>query len=165
MPNPTYKLINSYEVGSGGAASIDFTSIPSTYTDLVLKISVRNTAADTENSVSFNGSSTGFTIRRLYGNGSVTGSDTLYGYFLADSSGYTASTFSNNNIYIPNYAGSTNKSFATDGVAENNGTNNAMVLSASLWSNTAAITRITLTPLSGTYAQYSSAQLYGIKNS
>ena len=38
----TYTLISSVTVGSGGAASIEFTSIPSTYTDLVLKLSARS---------------------------------------------------------------------------------------------------------------------------
>jgi hypothetical protein len=33
----TYEIIASVTVGSGGAANIEFTSIPATYTDLVLK--------------------------------------------------------------------------------------------------------------------------------
>jgi hypothetical protein len=33
----TYEAIATVEVGSGGASTIDFTSIPSTYTDLVLR--------------------------------------------------------------------------------------------------------------------------------
>ena len=38
----TYKAISTVTVGSGGAASITFSSIPATYTDLVLKISGRH---------------------------------------------------------------------------------------------------------------------------
>ena len=38
-------LISSVTVGSGGASSIDFTSIPQTYTDLVVRWSTRGTAA------------------------------------------------------------------------------------------------------------------------
>ena len=37
----THNLISTITVGSGGAASIDFTSIPQTYTDLLVKISLR----------------------------------------------------------------------------------------------------------------------------
>ena len=37
----TYTLISSVTVGSGGAANIEFTSIPSTYTDLLLKYYLR----------------------------------------------------------------------------------------------------------------------------
>jgi hypothetical protein len=43
----TYTAIKTVTVGSGGAANIDFTSIPQTYTDLVLKVSARmNRAVD-----------------------------------------------------------------------------------------------------------------------
>ena len=44
MPN-TMTLISSSTVGSGGTASISFSSIPNTYTDLVVKLSVRSTAS------------------------------------------------------------------------------------------------------------------------
>ena len=37
----TFTQIASVTVGSGGAASIDFTSIPSTYTDLCIKTSIK----------------------------------------------------------------------------------------------------------------------------
>ena len=40
----TFQLISSTTVGAGGASSIDFTSIPSTYTDLVIKWSGRLTS-------------------------------------------------------------------------------------------------------------------------
>ena len=38
----TFTKIASATVGSGGASSIEFTSIPSTYTDLVIKLSMRS---------------------------------------------------------------------------------------------------------------------------
>jgi hypothetical protein len=79
--------------------------------------------------------------------------------------GATASTFGNGEVYIPNYAGSTNKSMSADGVSENNGTEAYTDLIANLWSNTSAITSILLYPDSGTWQQYSTATLYGIKNS
>jgi hypothetical protein len=160
----TYEIISKTILGSS-AASITFSSIPSTYTDLLIDVSSRNTAVDTENTFSFNGSGANFSIRRLYGNGTTTGSDTLYGYSLTTTSGFTANTFSNNSIYIPNYLSSNFKSISIDGVAENNATASAQVLSAALWSNTAAITSITLQPTSGSYATGSSFYLYGIKNS
>jgi len=78
-------------------------------------------------------------------------------------SGTTASTFGNAEIYLPNYAGNTNKSASIDMVSEQNATSTYMGLVAPLWSNTAAITSITLTGASGNLAQYSTATLYGIK--
>jgi hypothetical protein len=164
---PNMELITSVTVGSGGAASVTLPgtgTIPQTYTDLLLQVSSRNTAVDTENTFSFNGSSANFSIRRIFGNGSTTGSDTLYGYSLTTTSGYTANTFSNNSIYIPNYTSSNFKSISIDGVAENNATASAQVLSAALWSNTAAITSIRLQPTSGTYAEGSTFYLYGISS-
>jgi len=56
----------------------------------------------------------------------------------------TANTFGNGSLYIPNYAGATNKSLSFDSVAENNATSAWLQITAGLWSSTAAITRITL---------------------
>ena len=167
MPN-TFTKIASVSVGSGGASSIDFTSIPSTYTDLVLKLSGRSTANDNWANISFNGSTASFSSRGLYGDGSSTGSYSRsdnVNTIANDSSTSTASTFSNGEIYIPNYAGSNNKSYSVDSVTENNATAVLTSLVAGLRSNTAAITSITLTPNGGNFAQYSTATLYGIKNS
>ena len=164
MPN-TYTLISAVTVGAGGAASIDFTSIPSTWTDLVLKVSGRSTTTDEYATIGFNGSTASFSGRYLYGNGSTTASGTLVPIVYTCSSGSTASTFGNGEVYIPNYAGSTNKSMSIDSTTENNGTTISMILQAGLWSNTAAINRVTLTHSgSGVFAQYSTAYLYGVKN-
>ena len=72
----TYIKIASVAVGSGGAATIEFTSIPGTYTDLLLLSSTRDgTTADnnTEFKLRFNSSSTSWTNRYIQGNGSTVG--------------------------------------------------------------------------------------------
>jgi hypothetical protein len=166
----TYTLISSVTVGSGGAATIGFTSIPSTYTDLVLKVSTRDDRAGViANAInlSLNGSTANFTYKLLEGDGvsiySASGSTSLIGVSTGPSA--TANTFSNLEIYIPNYAGSNNKSISVDSVVETNATTTFADLIASLWSNSAAITSITLTPNTGTnFVQYSTAYLYGISN-
>ena len=166
----TFELIASSTVGVLGAATIDFTSIPSTYTDLVIKYSLRSSSVTDDYlgvKYSFNGSTASFTYRHLYGTGSATGSgsgstNNPSGYMQAGLT--TSNTFANGETYIPNYAGSTNKSFSTDSVVENNATLGFDDLLAGLWSNTAAITSITLTPASGSFVQYSTAYLYGVKN-
>jgi hypothetical protein len=167
MPN-TFIKIAAVTVGSGGASSIDFTSIPQTYTDLVIKTSLRDTSSGVVQviNISFNGNTANFSNKNLQGNGSAASSFTqTRRVLLSSSASSTTSTFSNGDIYIPNYAGATNKSFSADSVSENNATSSFQALDASLWSNTAAITSITLTPDSGSFAQYSTATLYGIKNS
>ena len=167
-----FELIASSTVGSGGAADIDFTSIPSTFTDLCLVASARTNrtgAQEDSLAISFNGSTANFTIVSLWGTGSAAQSSSYTASgalrFVATTDSSTSNTFGNSSLYIPNYAGSTNKSFSMDAVTENNATEAWAFLTAGLWSNTAAINRITLTPLVGTsIKQYSTAYLYGVKN-
>jgi hypothetical protein len=163
---PTFTQIGSaVTVGSGGAASIDFTSIPATYTDLVIKISARTNTTTPNIMITLNGSTSSFTNKVLYGTGSSAAS-TSYARFVAygSMSTDTSSTFGNSEIYLPNYAGSTNKSFSSDAVHENNATAANAGISAGLWSNTSAITSISLAPDSGSFVQYSTAYLYGVSN-
>jgi hypothetical protein len=168
----TFELIASSTVGSGGAASIDFTSIASTWTDLCLKASLRSSdaAAFVNYTLKFNGSGgTAYSVKLLYGTGSSATSASSSGvaagdYGFQDGAGATASTFANVEIYIPNYAGSNYKSWSTDQVQENNATAAYAGLLAGLWSNTAAINQVTLTSSAGNFVQYSTAYLYGVKN-
>ncbi len=163
----TYVLIEAKTLTTT-TASIEFASIPQTYTDLLLQSSVRHSNADTSNDilVSFNGNTSNFTGRRAYGSGSSVGSDTLtrcMGVTVGASA--TANVFSNNLTYIPNYTSSLNKSYSSDIVGEHDATQAYAILVAGLWSNSAAITSITLAPASGSFVQHSTFYLYGIKNS
>jgi hypothetical protein len=163
----TYVAIATVTVGSGGAANIDFQSIPATYTDLVLQTSVRVDSGTAATTLTFNGGGTGtFSSRWVRGNGSAASSSTetfLHAGY-ANYSGTTASTFQNGSIYIPNYAGSNQKSVSVDSVSEDNSSTAFAVLVAGLWNQTTAINRVTIAPVSGNYVQYSTATLYGIKN-
>ena len=171
MPNPTMKLIASVTVGAGGAASIDFTSIPGTYTDLKLVVSARSSSTAGQPwaviRATFNGSSSNWAYKAIYGDGSTASSagNTLSELGFGTSSSNTASTFGNTEIYIPNYANSSYKSVSVDSVTENNATQTLSALEANLWSNTAAITSISLPCATGTWVQNSTAYLYGISNS
>jgi hypothetical protein len=164
----SYQLIGTVTVGSGGAANIEFTSIPSSYTDLFLVTSLRCTNTSSNNVIiTFNGSSSSYTDRYLVGTGSAVASGTATAIYsrMVDSS-FTANTFSNSSLYIPNYTSSNYKSTSTDAVEENNSTTALMGIAADLWSDTAAINKITLTPGSGgNIAQHSTAHLYGIGGS
>ncbi len=170
----TYSKIASVTVGSGGSSSIDFIAIPQNYTDLLVKFSGRSTQNDfevTDVQVLFNNSSSSQTQRNLRAS-SITGviSQTRTDILLGNmpSSTNTSNTFSNSEIYIPNYTGSNFKSVSVDGVVASN-TNSGyywwLNLGANLWSSTAAITSIKLIGNNGSnnFAQYSTATLYGIK--
>jgi hypothetical protein len=163
----TYVAIATVTVGSGGAASIDFTSIPQTYTDLHLLVSIREeTSATAVAFIKFNNTTANRSERYLQGNGSsaVSGTTTVL-QFIACQPSDTANTFGNASIYIPNYTSSNYKSVSSDSVSENNATGAFSRLVAGLWSNTSAINQITITTDTGDVAQYSTATLYGIKNS
>lgn len=162
MPN-TYTLISSATVGSGGAASIDFQSIPATYTDLVVKWSTRNNSGR-QVTFKLNNVTTNQTYRIIYADGASAASESgtrIFGY--SNGSTTTASTFCNGEAYFPNYTSSEYKSISIDSVEENNATTAYSTLSANLWSSTSAINQITIIPQDGTsFDQYSTARLYGI---
>jgi hypothetical protein len=169
----TYSKIATYTVGSGGIANVSFLNIPQTYTDLILKVSARGTTAGARvvPAITFNGSGSSYSTIRLYGQDSSTtgsasnegGTASLWGNRVS-ASGSTASTFGSMDFYIPNYTGSNYKSNSSESVAENNSSTNWNVsMVAGLWSNTAAITSIVITPDVDNWAQYSTFHLYGIK--
>ena len=171
MPN-TFELIASSTVGATAVSSIEFTSIPQTYTDLVIKVSARDDNSPSQNGsyyiIYFNNSSSSYSARFLRGNGSTVISSTFAQYAgNATTTALTASTFNNDEIYIPNYTGSNNKSYSSDSVVETNATGAFATLIAGLWSNTAAITSIKLEAAnagSNKFVQYSTFYLYGVKN-
>lgn len=170
----TYTLIASSTVGSGGASTIDFTSIPSTYTDLIVKYSLRasNAAAYNSSSITINGSSTGYSELNLYGNStggvSLSNSGSQIDYFWVPAANATSNTFGNSEIYIPRYSGSSNKSVSFSITSENasTATNGAFTgIMSGLWGNTSVINRVTITAgSSASFVQYSSAYLYGVSN-
>jgi hypothetical protein len=169
----TFELIASY-TASGAVSSIDFSSIASTWTDLVVRVSARTDRPNDAESIGVkfnNDASSIYSYRILYGVGSGTPSSTSgsAGSFLwggeTTGANATASTFGSTDIYIPNYAGSNNKSLSADLTSENNATGVIQGLSAGLYSSISAINRITLSPGSGySFQQYSTAYLYGVKN-
>jgi hypothetical protein len=161
--------IASVTVGSGGASTIAFSSIPQGYTDLKIIISSRSpiSAFNMNTLLTFNGTTSGYSEKMLYGNGSSAASASNSGSNIvwsndANGATSTSNTFNNNEIYIPNYTSGNYKSLSIDNVVENNATGGFQIMLAGLWSNTAAITSITLTASTTTFAQYSTATLYGI---
>ena len=163
-------LIEAKTAGSGGVSNFDFTSIPATYTDLKLVTSLR-AGASTGIKISFNNSTSGYTMRSVYGIGSGTPtsdnnviSDAIFSNSMVNDSSFTASTFANGEVYIPNYTSSNNKSVSIDAVTETNATTALQQLVAGLWSNSAVISSIKLVPSAGNFAEHSTAYLYGISN-
>jgi hypothetical protein len=165
----TMTLIQTTTLGTA-AATIELTSIPQTFTDLVILASVRANTGTQEYLVgSFNSTTTGYNARELVGTGTGAISNTFTTgasarvLGLAPGNGLTANTFSNTAIYLPNYSGSATKSWLGDGVTENNATSSFQGLIAGLWSNAAAITSISISPFTATtWLADSTISLYGI---
>jgi hypothetical protein len=160
------KLIQTVNA-SGSSSVLEFTSIPQTYTDLVVKISLRQSSNNgnpyTPITFALNSSATNKTSRYILGEGGGVSSPNYTEFYVwTPSSLATADTFSNIKLYLPNYTGSTNKSISVDSVSENNATANMVALGAALWSNTAAVTGVSFTALAGNFVTGSTASLYGV---
>jgi len=167
----TYIEIASVTIGSGGASTLVFSSIPSTYTDLQISLSLKTNRGNAVDAIGFyfntDTTSGNYSIKNLNGTGSaVAGSSPPYNdeYMFVSGDGANTNTFGNSQIYISNYAGSEAKSASIDSVGENNATTAYANFAAYKWTGTAAINQITFFPISGTgLLQYSTAYLYGIK--
>lgn len=162
-----WTVIAHTELSSGTAADIVFSSISASFTDLCLVVSGRSTADEAGNGaimkIEPNSSSANGSIKYLQGNGSTaTSSSDTYIWARLNSTSYTASTFANTSVYIHNYASSNDKSISIDTANENNATANRMAITAGLWSSSAAISSLRILPEGGSFAQYTSATLYGI---
>lgn len=168
MPN-TFTLISTQTL-TGSQAAIEFLSLPQTYTDLYVVASLRMSGSSSPHSMlSFNNTNTSsFALKNLirYSTGSVISQSesaaALRGLY-ATLSGDTANTFSNGSIYIPNYAGSTNKTISIDSVQEDNSNDMDMGITAGLWPYTNAITSLKLTAdASQSFVTGSTVSVYGI---
>ena len=160
-------LLEKITVGAAGASSVVFNSIPQTgYTDLIVKYTGRanDNGISDGFSIQFNGTTTGYTGKNIGADGaSVTSASGTGDRWLGiNGEGSTASTFTNGEVYIPNSTSSNYKSYFVDYSIENNTTTNFMAMGAVLWSNTAAITSITLVDSGKTLLRYSTFYLYGV---
>ena len=171
-PSGAYDSIATTTVGSGGASTITFSSIPATYQHLQLRWIARSERAAAQDFVDIRlNSDTGanYAAHLLYGDGATASaaayvSNTSAGVIFMPASTATASVFGTGVMDILDYA-NTNKYKTTRilGGADINGSGRS-VLGSGVWMNTAAVTTLTIiTDNASTYSQYSSFALYGIK--
>ena len=174
----TYKLIASNTLTSS-AASVTFSTISQTFTDLLLRCSVRDagtgsTYGDVYIQYNGNNSAANYSRTYLYASGATalssrtaTGANQLDQIdFSASGSTATASTFGSLEVYIPSYTVSQKKAIGAFGVAETNSANAYINAHASLFQLTTAISSLVIGTNQGTqFDAGSSFFLYGIKNS
>ena len=172
-PLGDYQAIMTATVDSGGASSITFSSIPSTYKHLQVRAIARSTAiySQTLLKVNFNSDTgTNYAFHYLRGTGSAAQatSSVSNNHIRLDNfpeASQTASVYGAFVLDILDYT-NTNKNKVTRALTgfDSNG-DGVVALQSGLWMNTSAISTITIdgTYDAGVFAQYSSFALYGIK--
>ena len=171
MPT-TYESIATTTLVSA-AADITFTSIPATYTDLVVVVFARSTFADTQVAGLIrvgNGSidsGSNYSRTRLLGNGSAASSArgtnlTSVSFDSIPAASASAGIFGTTTIQINNYSNTTtNKTF----LIRSNETGTFLAATVGLWRSTSAINQIRIFEGgSVNLAAGTSITLYGIKS-
>ena len=167
----SYESIATTTVGAGGSSSISFTSIPSTYQHLQVRVIARGTAAYTYSNLFFQfNTDTGsnYAYHYLYGTGSAAGGaggttqTSILGTRITDGSA-TANVFGTSVFDVFDYSNTNKyKTLRHLGGVDNNGGGEIDLISG-LWMNTAAVSSIQIVSGNGNLAQYSSFALYGLK--
>jgi hypothetical protein len=159
----TYEPIATTTIANSSTASYSFTSIPGTYTDLILVQSIgNNTSGDGGVQIQYN-SDTGsnYSWTYLVGNGTSASSGrnsnaTYYDIGLeTDTTNYAVLT-----THIMNYSNTTTYKTA---ITRGSASTREAGANVSLWRSTAAITSIILTKATGNFKSGSTFTLYGIK--
>jgi hypothetical protein len=163
-----YESIATVTVGSGGSASISFTSIPSTYQHLQIRFIARGASGGGILTTLNSDTASNYSYHNLTGEGTTasanSGVNASNMLFVRNGGIQTsANIFSAGVIDLLNYANTNkNKTLRTLNGGDANGSGNIQLESGS-WRNTAAIHSATLTHNGSGFAQYSQFSLYGIK--
>jgi hypothetical protein len=159
------------------ASSVTWSSIPTdgTYDHLMLKVSARTdqAAVIAGMGMKFNSATTNYSETRITASSATlassrkTGESILRAWGNACGANALADTFSTTTVWIPNYANTANyKSFTSQTSLPNNSVadgNWYLMLGAGMWSDTAALSQIDISLISGDdFVQYSTFTLYGI---
>jgi hypothetical protein len=160
----TYEPIATTTLGSA-AATIDFTSISSAYTDLRLVIVGKYTSAGGNTRITFNSdTASNYSSTRIAGDGTSASSDRL------TNQTFQRLNFDGNSTTIPDlltvdifsYAGSTFKTSLITSTEDKNGSGSVIRI-VGLYRSITAISSITISLSSSTFASGTTATLYGIK--
>jgi len=167
--------IQTMTVPTGGQATIDFTAIPATYTHLVVVITGRNDAANNESNLlmQLNGDTAAnydWAQVQVYSQstapaGSGAAGATAAQVGVMNGANAAASKASTTEINLPNYAGTTfHKAWLSSSADRTGYTPGGINVNAvsGAWSNTAAITRLTLSLSAGNFVAGTVCTLYGV---
>ena len=173
----TYQLISSQTLTSD-TALVTFSSIPSTFSDLVFKCSVRGDTSNPQSNMDMvinNNTNAVYTYQSLegYGAGGVAATSQGSGApinsfplrYTINAATSTANTFSNLEMYFASYANSLRKSINVYGAQENENTTAYLQNFALMYMDTTPISRLDFRITNGSnYVTGSKFYLYGVKN-
>ena len=163
---PTYESI-AYQSLVGTAASITFSSIAASWTDLRVVLTATTTVAGQSTTINLNGdTATNYSYRYMRGNGTTATSLSSQGAGPVNIQGSANTSTTIPTLYsidIFQYANTgMNKTFLYTTSEDQNGSG-SVTNSVGLWRSTAAITSIVLTS-SGLFAIGTTAELIGVKS-
>ena len=166
---PSSRILIASNTLSSATNTVTFSSIPSTYTDLVLRISCRKDTPGTKGEYIVIFNSTFGSGTRIVATSGVVVADRPSTNLRPNTlqSGGTSNTYDSTEIYIPNYAGSTSKPVSMFNAQEfDNTSDDQLTLVAALFNITSAITTVSIrNGLGVNFVAGSSFFLYGLKNS
>jgi len=158
----------------GSAASIDFTSLPTSYAHLLLLAQLRgDTAANTTAlNVRFNNDSgTNYRYGQISSTGATVSTTEQYGQTSINPGSLPANTASGSTpsavmLFVPNYGSTTFHKTCVGldmaNVADAGPNQFNMYLGAGRWASTSAISRITLLPAAGNFVTGSRVTIYAL---
>jgi len=160
----TFEAIATQTLGSA-AASVTFSSIPSTYTDLVLVIQASNDSGATNLRLQFNGdTATNYSSTRMYGDGSSAVSDrtTTAVSMPVGIIGASSTDFGVFTLQIQNYANAT--TYKTVLARAGYSTSGYVTATVGLWQSTSAVTSVLVNTSGANFRVGNTFSLYGIKS-
>jgi hypothetical protein len=145
----TYTPIQSITT-SGSVTSVTFSSIPSTYTDLVLIGNTKFSGNRTFLNMRVNGdTATNYSYTGVWGNGTTAGSDLTSSYNYGEM-GVISDQWQTNTLHLLNYANTTTyKIWLARGNSLGSTASQDLNAYVNLWRSTAAINSIYLAPANG----------------
>lgn len=160
----TYEPIATTTLGSS-SATITFSSIPATYTDLRLILAYKPTSTGAYPYIQFNGdTATNYSRTRLSGDGtSAASNQSTNQTFIRLATTMAGGSWGFNTVDVFSYAGSTYKTSLTSSQEDQNGSG-YVDRQVALWRSTSAITSIVITANTNAFDVGTTATLYGIKS-
>jgi hypothetical protein len=167
-PSGDYQSIATTTVGAGGASTITFSSIPSTYKHLQVRALAKGATSDATGSFTFNSdTATNYSWHIVGGQGTVTSSAASTSSSSMKAFGYNRGLGGTGDVVfvidILDYADANKyKTIRSLWGVDSNGTGEVALVSGN-WRSTSAVTSMVFTPSGGTFSQYTHFALYGIK--